>query len=102
MAFNLWLAEEAHARGLGIALKNAPELVPELVEAYDWAVVESCFVQGWCEKMQPFLDQGKAVFAIEYVEEGVGTDDFCETASELGVSVILKEQELGAWVLGCE
>jgi hypothetical protein len=96
-----WLSAEAHARGLGIALKNVPELFHELVGAFDWVVVESCFVQGWCEETATFSAADKAVFAIEYVEEGVRLSDFCAEAGDLKLSAIVKNRDLDAWVEAC-
>lgn len=102
IAYAQWLAAEAHSRGLAIGLKNAPELVPELEPYFDWALVESCFAQGWCEQVVPFIAKGKPVFAIEYIEDGVEMEDFCGQAAELGFSAILKNRELDDWVEHCE
>lgn len=102
LAYNRWLAAEAHTRGLAIGLKNTPELAAVLAPEFDWMLTESCFAQDWCADTAPFLDAGKPVFAIDYVEEGVATEDFCELAKEMGVSAILKELELGAWMERCE
>jgi len=101
LAFNLWLADEAHLRGLSIGLKNDPDQVPDLVNIYDWALVEDCFAEGWCEQMLPFVQAGKPVFAAEYVESGTAPGDFCPQAAELGFSAILKRLELDAYREGC-
>lgn len=102
IAYAQWLASEAHAHGLPIGLKNSPELVSELEPYFDWALVESCFAQGWCDEMLPFIESGKPVFAIEYVEEGMQTNDFCPQAANLNFSAILKNVDLDAWVGNCE
>ena len=39
-AYNRWLANAAHDRGLAIALKNDLDQIPELVEYFDFAVNE--------------------------------------------------------------
>lgn len=96
-----WLAAEAHARGLAIGIKNVPELATDLEPHFDWALSESCFAQGWCSDMQPFIENGKPVFAIEYVEEGMSLEDFCVGATEMGFSAILKTQALDSWVEFC-
>lgn len=96
-----WLADEAHARELAFGIKNVPELASELEPYADWVITESCFDQGWCEKLLPFLKNGKPVFAIEYVENGTSLEDFCAQAKELGISAILKMRELDAWVEFC-
>ncbi len=97
-----WLADEAHARGLAIGVKNVPELAADLEPYFDWALLESCFAQGWCADMSLFIEKGKPVFAIEYVEEGMAIEDFCSEADALGFSAILKNRELDAWVELCK
>jgi hypothetical protein len=101
LAYNLWLAEEAHARGLSIGLKNTPEQVVDLVAHFDWALTEGCFDQGWCEEMLPFIMAGKAVFAAEYTDTAITLEDFCSQAATLQISAILKERELTAWRDAC-
>lgn len=96
LRYNLWLAEEAHARNLAIALKNDPEQVNDLLPFYDFAITEDCFAQGWCEKMLPFIHAGKAVLAAEYTDTGIQLQDFCPQTSQMGFSVILKNRSLDA------
>ena len=78
--YNIWLAGEAHARGLSIGLKNTSEQAEELVTHFDWALTEGCFVQGWCQDMVLFVDAGKAVFAAEYTDVGADLDEICPEA----------------------
>ena len=101
IAYVQWLSEEAHSRGLAIGLKNVPELSKELEPYFEWALTESCFAQDWCEEMLPFIESNKPVFAIEYIEEGMQTSDFCPQAADLGVSAILKNLDLDAWAQTC-
>ncbi|NPV87667.1 MAG: endo alpha-1,4 polygalactosaminidase [Anaerolineae bacterium] len=96
LRYNLWLAEEAHARNLAIALKNNPEQVTDLLPFYDFAISEDCFAQGWCEKMLPFIHSGKAVLAAEYTDTGIQLQDVCPQASQMSFSVILKNRSLDA------
>lgn len=99
--YNLWLADEAHARGLSIGLKNDPDQVAELLPYFDWALTEDCFAEGWCEEMAPFIQMGKPVFAAEYTDTGVNIEQLCPEAEPLGFSLILKDRELGAWQQAC-
>lgn len=96
LRFNRWLAGEAHARGLSIGLKNDPEQAAALEPAFDWAMTEDCFAEGWCEEMLPFIRAGKPVFAAEYTDTGVALDEICPEADELRFSVIMKNRELDA------
>ena len=49
LAYNIWLAEEAHARGLSIGLKNDLDQIPELLPYFDWALNEQCFEYEECD-----------------------------------------------------
>ncbi len=102
--FLRWLAAEAHARGLSIGLKNDPELVPSLVEDFDWALTEDCYVDGWCEEMTPFIAAGKPVFMAEYTDQ-LSRSRFaiavCPFAAGLGFSAILKGRDLDATRVAC-
>lgn len=100
--FNIWLAEEAHIRGLSIGLKNDNEQTADLLPYYDWAMAEDCFDQGWCGDFLPFIDAGKAVFAAEYSDTGITVEDFCPQAVEMGFSAILKNRDLDAYRETCD
>lgn len=101
LRYAIWLANEAHARGLAIGLKNAPDQVADLVDLYDFAVTEDCFFYDWCEDMLPFIEKGKAVFAAEYTDLGGDFGEYCEVSAEHNFSTILKHRDLGAWIETC-
>ena len=101
LAYNIWLANEAHARGLSIGLKNDPDQVADLLPHFDWALTEDCFVQGWCEQLSGFVAAGKPVFSVEYTDTGVTKDQFCPQAEALGFNAILKNRELDAHREAC-
>lgn len=101
LAYNRWLAEAAHTRGLGIGLKNDPDQVGDLVADFDWATVESCFNEGWCSQYTPFIEAGKPVFAIEYTDNGMNLPDFCDLAASLSIDALLKRRQLDAWQSAC-
>ena len=95
--FNTWLANEAHARGLSIGLKNDSAQAAELLDHYDWAMTEDCFSQGWCEEMNGFIQKGKAVFQAEYTDTGVDFNKVCAAAKQTKFSPLLKKRDLDAW-----
>ncbi|MEZ4448084.1 MAG: endo alpha-1,4 polygalactosaminidase [Nannocystaceae bacterium] len=68
LAFNRGLANEAHARGLAIGLKNDLDQIEALVDYYDFSVDEECHRYDECGLLQPFLDAGKPVFNAEYTD----------------------------------
>lgn len=98
IAFNMWLADRAHERGLAVGLKNDLSQVDPLLPYFDFAVNEQCFQYKECDLVQPFADSGKAVFAIEY---GGNPDNFCPKSNGRGFSMLKKRLDLGAWRLDC-
>jgi hypothetical protein len=99
--YNIWLANEAHLRGLSIGLKNDGDQATDLLPYYDWALTEDCFFQEWCDQVSPFIAAGKAVFVTEYTDTGITRDDFCPQARILRFSAILKHRDLDAWRQAC-
>ena len=98
LKFNKWLADEAHTRGLAAGLKNDVDQVEELVEDFDFAVNEQCFEFQECEKLLPFVQQGKAVFGVEYNLE---KEEFCLLATQMNFSWLRMELELDGGREGC-
>ena len=66
LAFNRFIANEAHLRGLAVGLKNDLDQIPQLVSYFDFAVNEQCHEFNECSVLQPFIDAGKPVFNAEY------------------------------------
>ena len=100
-AYDRFIVDETHARGLSIGLKNDPDQARVLVASFDWALSEDCLADGWCGSLRPFPDAGKAVFMAEYTDRGVTRDAMCAAAHDLGFSAILKRRELDAWRQAC-
>jgi hypothetical protein len=101
LQFSRWLAEEAHARGLAIGQKNAPDMVKDLVGLYDFAITEDAFYYKWADQMSPFIVAGKPVFAAEYTDLPGDFTEFCAAGKALNFSVILKQRGLDAWLETC-
>ncbi|MCD6356463.1 MAG: endo alpha-1,4 polygalactosaminidase [Anaerolineaceae bacterium] len=101
LAYNIWLSEQAHKRGIPIGLKNNNEQVLALLEHYDFAVLEDCMVYDECSDFLPFSAQGKAVFQIEYIDQVFSMDDFCSHAISYNFTGVLKNRDLDAWVETC-
>lgn len=102
LKFALWLAEEAHQRGLAIGQKNASEMVADLVNVYDFAIIEDYFFYGEAESMLPYIEVGKPVFAAEYTDLPGDFQSFCRQSKRLGFSTILKKRNLDAWLETCK
>ena len=101
LKFALWLADESHKRGLAIGIKNAPDQVKDLVEHFDFAITEDAFFYGWAEKMVPFIESGKPVFAAEYTDLGGDFASYCKKSKQLNFSTILKHRGLDEWLQTC-
>jgi hypothetical protein len=98
IAYNMFLAAEAHARGLSIALKNDVEQVADLVDVFDFAVNEECFSWNECEALVPFVEAGKAVLGVEYE---LGTGAFCSQANAMDFDFMRKNLDLGVYREPC-
>ncbi len=101
LAYNIWLSEQAHLHSLSIGLKNNNQQVADLVDHFDFAIIEDCAVYSECTDFMPFIEQGKTVFQVEYTDKFSSTAAFCSTAIANGYSSIFKNRELDAWVEPC-
>lgn len=99
IAFNVWIANQAHARGLSVGLKNDAEQVTTLASHFDFAVVEQCFQYKECSSYLPFVEQGKAVFVAEYK---VRPPAFCRRSKRFGFSTIFKRLGLDTFRRACK
>jgi hypothetical protein len=66
LAYDARLANEAHRRGLSVALKNDLGQVPSLLPYFDYALNEQCHQYHECSALDAFVRTGKAVFGVEY------------------------------------
>ena len=98
LAYNRFLAQAAHARGLSVGLKNDLDQAKTLEPAFDWAINEQCFQYNECGLLSPFLAAGKAAFVTEY---SLATSAFCPAARSLKIMAMLKHLELDAFRQAC-
>ena len=97
--FNVFLANEAHNRGLSVALKNDVEQVPTLLPYFDWELDEECFANNECDTLKPFISAGKAVMEVEY---DLATTSFCPKANALNFNALKKHHDsVDAWRQAC-
>jgi len=64
--YNRFLANEARARGLKVALKNDVDQLADLAPSFDFAVNEQCHQYKECGGYTAFTNAGKPVFNAEY------------------------------------
>ena len=97
-AYNLFLANAAHARGLSAGLKNNVEQAATQQRSFDFAINEECYAYNECGLLTPFIAANKAVFHVEY---DVATTKFCPATTTLGFSSMKKRLNLDAWQQTC-
>ena len=88
------LVMDAHAQGLEIGQKNAPELIIKLSSIMDFIITEECYAGGWCDQVLPYIAAGKPVFNAEYTDMNVDFNAACAYAKENNISMILKDRDL--------
>ena len=98
IAYNTWLADQAHQRGLSVGLKNDLDQIGDLLSLFDWALNEECNIYQECDLLFPFVQSGKAVFGVEYE---VDTADFCPQMNDLDFDFMKKNWDLDAWREAC-
>jgi len=98
IAYNTWIANQAHARNLAVGLKNDLDQINDLVSSFDWALNEQCFQYNECSLLAPFIQNGKPVFGIEY--QGKLTV-FCPQANAMNFDTLKKNLSLDAWRIAC-
>ena len=101
-----FLADAAHARNLSVGLKNAGEIIPQVLGKMAWAVNEQCVQYEECSTWQPFIEAGKPVFNIEYPDGAPNVaaqkvKSICENADSQGFETVLKEMGLNDWIEVC-
>lgn len=98
IAFNTFLANAAHERGLLIGLKNNLNQIRDLLPYFDWIINEECFSFNECDLLLPFVEVGKPVFVIEYE---LSPQEFCEQANRMNLNVLHKNWKLDAYRVAC-
>lgn len=96
--YNQWLAEEAHARGMAVGLKNDLDQIPDLVGHFDFAVNEQCVQYQECDLLTPFIIANKPVFGIEYKGK---KNKVCAEANRRNFDTLMKRLELNSWRRAC-
>ncbi len=84
LTFNRTIANEAHERGLSVALKNDLDQIADLIAFFDFQVNEQCHQFAECAALDAFIAEGKPVFNVEYelqlVSDAAARAQLCEAA----------------------
>ena len=98
LAFNRFIANQAHLRKLSVGLKNDLDQIVDLVNYYDFAVNEQCFEFDECATTTPFIEDGKAVLSAEYqqdfVDDAGAREALCDAATALQFSTLILPLDL--------
>jgi hypothetical protein len=93
LAFNRWLAEAAHARGLAAGILGDLGQAAELAAAFDLLVADGCDAGDGCAAAaRAFLASGKPVHLVAYTNAARRMDEACAFAKELRAPLIFKTQ----------
>jgi len=96
--YNQYIAKQAHARFLSVALKNDLSQITQLVSSFDWALCEQCNQYSECNMLKPFISQNKAVFSAEYQNK---TSTYCPIENNLNFDALYKNLNLDAFRVAC-
>jgi hypothetical protein len=98
LAFNRFIAGEAHERGLSVGLKNDLDQVIQLVDYFDFSVNEQCHEFDECGLLAPFINRGKPVLNVEYQEDLITNNakrrSLCDAAAEEDFSTLILPVQL--------
>ena len=94
LAFNRWLAEAAHSRGLAAGIVNDLGQAAKLTASFDFLIADRCAAAGDCAAVRPFLEAGKPVYLVAYTNQARRMDAYCAVAAEVGAPLIFKTQFL--------
>jgi len=97
------IADAAHARGMGVGLKNDLKDIGVLLEHVDFQVNEQCFEYDECGKLTPFIRAGKPVFNVEYSDDNLADlgASVCPKALAFKFSTVIKRLDLSAAQFVC-
>ena len=107
LSYNRFIADEAHKRGLAVALKNDLDQGAALVDYFDFAVNEQCAEYDECDRLNPFIEAGKAVLQAEYASEyqdAAGLTSLCNemAGSEFSTLVLPLDLDDSVAPRGCD
>jgi hypothetical protein len=103
-----WLVENAHARGLAIALQDGPEIAADVEDEVDFAMDYGCLAAGTCDQLAGFTARGKTILHAELIAPELVTMvetyaiDVCAQSESLALVTIFKKPDLNAWRYPCD
>ncbi len=103
LAYNSFLAQEAHKRGLSVGLKNDLSQIDSLVGLFDFSINEECHAYDECDRLMPFIAQNKPVFNIEYDISSDEQAALCADARARNFRTLIMPDNLdGSFRISCD
>ncbi|KAH8887878.1 hypothetical protein GQ53DRAFT_749547 [Thozetella sp. PMI_491] len=118
ISFVKFLATEAQKNNIAIGLKNAAEIIDDVLSVVQFSVNEECVAVKECSTFLAFTDASKPVFHIEYPNGDDGssrtpvsdTTGWCQKEKEddnktydiTKFSTVIKNMDLDGWVQLCD
>jgi hypothetical protein len=112
--FMAYLSNLTVPLNLALGLKNAGDIIAEVLPIVHFSVNEQCVEESECDTFHAFIDADKPVFHIEYPDgagDGSGLErtvvqKYCgdkgAAAGSGGFSTVLKKMDLDGWVEYCD
>lgn len=106
--FISFLSTTAASYNMSTGLKNAGDIIPNVLPAVHFSINEQCSVYNECGVYSPFVQANKAVFRIEYPTAAPSAVPFatvsslCSAASSTGMTLAMKDMNLDGWVEYCD
>jgi len=97
LTYNRALSASIKSLGLLAGLKNDPDQTKDLVDSFDFVVVESCAYEGACAAYDIFVQRSKPVFAVEYtdlISESKFRSSACPLRTTKKLSFVYKKLDL--------
>ncbi|KAF7548320.1 hypothetical protein G7046_g8717 [Stylonectria norvegica] len=111
VSFMKFLSKEAAALNMTTGLKNAGDIIEDVLPYVSFSVNEQCIEYSECDTFAAFIDAGKPVFNIEYPKSAPKITDatrevYCsgkgKAAHTKGFSTVIKKMILDGWVEYCD
>ncbi|KAF7557129.1 hypothetical protein G7Z17_g889 [Cylindrodendrum hubeiense] len=106
--FIKFLSREASKYGMSIGLKNAGEIIRDVIDVVDFQVNEECVKYNEGQTFSAFIRANKAVFHIEYPRGAPGSvsaksrTSISNAKGTENFSTLLKTMDLDGWVQFCD
>lgn len=108
--FMKFLSLEAAKYNMSTGLKNAGDIITQVLPYVDFSVNEQCGEYDECDTFEKFIENEKPVFRIEYPKEDLSDEseiasvikERCAATGATEFSTVLKNMNLDGWVEYCD